>query len=72
MNRYNYNDLRAAATSENKTQAEIDALGEWFENYGAQYWNGEYFDADDGLKIAPIIQWDPELEQGKTTGYKFI
>lgn len=69
-NYYDYKDLLAAATADGATQADIDALGEWFEAHGDRYWNGEYYDAD-GLRLYPVYTWDAELDQGTITGYEF-
>lgn len=71
MTRYDYNTLRAAATKVGATQAEINALGRWFERYGLDYWNGEYYDADDGLRLFPVYKWDEELDCGNVVGYEW-
>ena len=55
--RYTYDELRAAAISPTATQEDIDAFGEWFEEFGFPYWTGEYFDADDGLRLYPIYSY---------------
>lgn len=52
--RYSYKDLRAAAMGSSATQEDIDLLGEWFTTFGNDYWNGEYFDADDGVQVWPV------------------
>lgn len=68
---YDYETLRAAAIRPGATAEDLRELGEWFERYGMVYWNGEYWDADAGLRLYPIIEWDEELDQGTTTGYEF-
>lgn len=69
INRYNYAELRERATAADATQADIDTLGRWFDLYGSDYWNGEYYDAD-GISIYPVIVWDDETDQGETVGYE--
>lgn len=54
MNYYSYKDLKAAVDT-NPTPENINALGEWFDHYGNDYWNGEYYDADD-LRIYPVYK----------------
>lgn len=71
VSRYNYAELRAAATAPDAEQIDIDTLGQWFSLYGSQYWNGEYYDADDGLRLYEVTEWDEELDQGEVTGYEF-
>lgn len=70
FNYYDYKDLRAAATAPEATAKDLRALGEWFEQYGSDCWNGEYWDAD-GLRLFPVIEWDADLDQGETVGYEF-
>lgn len=53
INYYSYQELREKALSGN--QDDVNALGEWFSNYGSDYWNGEYYDAD-GFQVAPQYQ----------------
>lgn len=53
--RYEYNEIRAAAIAADATQADINKLGEWFERYGGEYWNGFYYDAD-GLNLYPVCK----------------
>ena len=52
--RYDYEELRAAAVSPDATQIDINTLGEWFQTYDMNSWNGEYFDMDDGLRLYPV------------------
>lgn len=67
MNRYSYDELLAAVNSA-PTQENINALGEWFNSYGMDYWNGEYFDAD-GLRIYPVLKEFDEDEY-ELVGYE--
>ena len=71
MNRYDYAELRAAATADGATEQAVNALGEWFERFGETLWNGEYYDADDGLRLFPVVAWDDEADQGEIIGYEF-
>lgn len=77
VNYSSYKELHAAATAPGATQADIDALGEWFSEYGCTFWNGECYDASAAdeptgtLSLYPIIKWDPETEQGEVVGYTF-
>lgn len=51
---YDYIELREKAI--NGDQNAVNELGEWFSNYGGMYWNGEYYDADDGYRLYPIYE----------------
>ena len=68
-NRYAYEELRTAAIRPGATQEEINTLGEWFEQYGLEYWNGEYFDAD-GYRVYRIERHDPERDIYDIIGYE--
>ena len=63
MNRYSYKELLNAAIASNGAEKDCKALAEWFQEYGATYWNGEYFDAD-GHELRPIYEetGDGEVE----------
>lgn len=67
MNRYSYEELlnavKTAATEEN-----VNALGEWFNSYGMDYWNGEYYDAD-GIRIYPVYT-EVDEDEYELTGYE--
>lgn len=67
MTRYDYKELKRNVL-ENENQANIDRLGEWFQLYGEQYWNGEYYDADD-FKLIPICE-ENECGQYEIKGYQ--
>lgn len=67
VGRYEYDELREKALNGN--QEDINKLGEWFENYGECYWNGEFFDADNGIKIIPDYTEDSEGNL-EVAGYK--
>ena len=76
INYYSYQELRAAATAPGATQADIDALGEWFNRYGERYWNGECYDCSapgeptGTLSLYEVIKWDEEADQGQVVGYE--
>jgi len=52
---YDYNELRQRAIDGDAN--DVDALGEWMENYGRRYWNGEYYDLGDGLRLYPFADF---------------
>lgn len=60
MNYYDYQALRRSVDIDPSPQ-NINSLGDWFALYGADYWNGEYYDAD-GIRICPIYH---ESEDGQ-------
>lgn len=68
---YGYEQLRAAAVSKDATQSDINALGEWFAEHGSTYWNGEYYDAGDGMRIFPIYTEPNEYGDCEIVGYEF-
>lgn len=61
-NHYAYAELRKAAIN-NGTPEDIAALVEWMEQHGSSYWNGEYYDIDDGLRLRPIYNWDAHTQE---------
>lgn len=65
--RYDYNRLKAAVEG-NPTQANIDALGEWFSNWGIDYFNGEYYDAEN-FRIYPVFE-EVEEDEFELKGYE--
>lgn len=68
VGRYNYEELRKSVV-DNPTQENRMALGEWFQNYGMEFWNGECFDAD-GFVLVPIYEWDEETDTGTVIDYE--
>jgi len=68
VGRYNYDELRKAAI-DNPTTENLEALGEWFNLYGMDFWNGESWDAD-GYELRPVYEWDDERDQGILIGYE--
>ena len=69
-NYYDYKDLRAAAVKPGATQEDINALGEWFHLNGSDFWNGESYDADNGLRLYPVYQ-PIDDDDSEIIGYEF-
>lgn len=68
---YGYEELRKIALADDATQAGINRLGEWFDRYGSAYWNGEYYDAGDDVRLFPIYEPINEGEdQFEVVGYE--
>ena len=71
MSYYDYAELRAKAV-QTRAQADIDALAEWFENYGSDFWNGEYYDAEDGLRLRLVEEPESFDENGEADYWKVV
>lgn len=72
MTIYDYQELKNKALSADVTQEDINNLGDWFEQYGDKYWNGEYCSVD-GSRLYPIyrrIDDDEIEEQYEIVGYE--
>lgn len=69
--RYSYEELREKALSTDATPEDVRRFGEWFEQYGRQYWNGECYNAGEDNNLYPIYRWDNDLDQGEIIGYTF-
>ena len=67
INYYAYEDLKAAVIAD-ASEANVNALGEWFSSYGSDYWNGEYYDADN-FRLYPVCAEVNDDEFG-LTGYE--
>ena len=67
---YGYAELLKKATAPDAEQIDIDTLGEWFQAYGASYWNGECFDIDGVTAIYPVQEFDEETDCWEITGYE--
>lgn len=65
---YEYEELRKKALN-NGTQEDIDNLGEWFSKYGTIYWNGEYYNLDDGFKLYPVYK-EKSDDEFELVGYE--
>lgn len=72
MKEYQYDELAAAAMKFNATQEEINALGEWFEQYGMCHWNGTSWEVDEknGVYLAPVYK-EVEEDEFERVGYTF-
>lgn len=74
MSRYNYKELESRALSPDATAEDVSALGEWFENYGARFWNGEYFDINGSARLFRIEEHhfdeDGEFIYADVIGYE--
>ena len=73
---YDYKELYEKATAYNASQDDINALGEWFENYGMCYWNGERFEASaegepTGTRGLVRIEKQVDEDTWETIGYEF-
>lgn len=71
INYYSYKELREKSVSADATQSDIDALGEWFQQYGSRFWNGEVYDAD-GFVLRPVQVYDEDSDTWETTGYEIV
>lgn len=60
---YRYSELKNAAVAFGANKKAIDELGEWFQRFGTNYWNGEYFDAGE-FRLYPVYK---EEENGDFT-----
>lgn len=67
INYYAYEDLKAAVIADS-SEENVNALGEWFSNYGNDYWNGEYYDADD-FRLCPVYT-EVNEDEFELTGYE--
>ena len=54
-NYYDYKKLLRKALSAKATQKDINTLGMWFNSFGLDFWNGEYFDMENGKKLCPVF-----------------
>lgn len=53
MSKYDYEELKNKALSKNATTEDINALGEWFQQYSDSSWNGEYYEIDSHHRLYP-------------------
>lgn len=64
---YDYTELSAAALR-TESEEDLNRLGEWFNLYGASYWNGEKYEIDSTHFLRPIYR---EINDGfEVTGYE--
>lgn len=57
-NYYNYKELVEKATATGATRGDRIALFYWFDQYGIDYWNGQYYKIDDSLRLYPVFVFD--------------
>ena len=69
MNYYSYEELSQKALAAGASQADVDALGEWFQQYGEKYWTGECFQIDADNSLFPIYTQIGE-DEFEITGYE--
>lgn len=64
MLRYDYEELKNKALNPEANKQDIDQLGEWFEQYGNNFWNGEYYEIDSCHRLYPVYEevTDDEFE----------
>lgn len=67
MSYYDYAELKKAVEAQ-PTQENINALGEWFADYGMDYWNGEYYDAG-SFRVYPVFE-EIEEDEFELKGYE--
>lgn len=54
MTMYDFEELKNKALSPDATKEDRMNLLDWFQAYGDRYWNGEYFDIENGRALYPI------------------
>ena len=54
INRYSYQELSKKALSDSATQEDVNNLGQWFDLYGMDFWNGKCFSIDSEHDLYPI------------------
>ena len=69
MTIYDYEELKNKALSTDATQDDINALSEWFEQYGDRYWNGEYFSVENGIRLYRIEK-EVDDDEFEIAGYE--
>lgn len=62
-------DELAAKALETRDPADLAALGEWFERYGNEYWNGECYTIDSSHDLVPVYE-EVELDDFQIVGYE--
>lgn len=70
---YNYDELLKAATAYGATKENRINLLTWFECYGRDYWNGEHYKMENGLRLYPIYKGvDEPDEDGGFDDYEVV
>lgn len=62
MTMYDYKELLAKA-KETGNFEDLENLASWFFNYGADFWNGESWELEEGERLFPIYS-EEEDENG--------
>lgn len=70
MGYYDYEEIKNKALK-TKNFDDVLALGEWFENYGMDFWNGEYFEIDKNNRLYPLYDKLSEDEDLTLVGWTF-
>lgn len=69
MNYYSYEELVSKALSPAATQEDVNELGEWFQQHGMMYWNGECFTIDSKRDLYPIYK-EVDEDEFEVVGYE--
>ena len=69
VGKYEFEELAAKAMAFGASQEDINKLGEWFSNYGADFWNGESYDIDGSHRLFPVYK-ETEEEEFEIVGYE--
>ena len=64
-----YDKLVQKALSAEATQGDLEALWNWFSEYGRKYWNGECYDIDGRRGLYPVYEQADE-DEFQITGYE--
>lgn len=67
MGYYDYQELLSKAMKGN--QSDVNALGNWFEQYGQGFWNGEYYKIDSNSNLYPIYK-QIDKDNAEIIGYE--
>ena len=68
MNRYDYDELKNKALGVDATEEDVNKLGEWFEQYGDEFWNGEYYKVDSDNRLYPQYR-EVDEDEFEVCGY---
>lgn len=64
-----YKNLEKNVLKPTASQEDINALGEWLAQYGDMFYNGEYYSADEGVRLYPVYREEKINDQ---VSYEFI
>lgn len=68
-----YQDIISMIKSKGETPENLWLLGRWFEQYGYNFWNGEYFYTEktfNGRNLYPIYEYHAEYCSSCIVGYE--